>query len=497
MTEKAKFTDNYPAKADEVVELYNGRFTDVIRGSYYPEGTRLFLKGERIIAIKAAEESDCPQAAYRLDLKGQTVIPGLFNTHCHVTVVVPATAMRLKDLMLLKKHTEKQIERGLADCLLHGVTNVREALTEDLERNRNYSRRIEEGSLHGPRIYNSIHIGPEGGTFTEKPGFLQRLTNKKPVEGIISLPVDASEQQMRDAVDRTIDQSGIHSIKFYDQRFKKMTYKPGARIFSQPQLNAAADQCRRRGIASTVHSISRESFNRAVVAGITSIAHLPFDELLEPGDIRHFLDSDCFIDPTLSVGAFFVGNIKGHASYNHANMLKMEEIRERVYNEMTSEYWIDELQESVLYGYEKLKAGKLKLLGLISLDHMFKFNSGVMTFGLENLKAIAAAGGAERFSAGTDAGASHTSIANMELEYLLMKEYLNFSPAQILRSATIISAKALALEESFGSIEEDKVADLAIIEGDPLSDSSCLGRPVKGLFKAGRLVVSDDSLEVK
>lgn len=505
MNEKAKFIDNSPVKADEVVELFNGRFTDVVNGCYYPEGTRIFLKGERILTIKKSGESDCPQAAYRVDLKGLTVVPGLFNTHCHINMVVPSILMRMKDMKLLKRYTDKQIERGLSDCLLHGVTTVRDVLSESAVRNREFSREIREGRLKGPRIFNSVHIGPVGGTFTERLSPLRRLMLKAfaiqesdgPKDGIVALRVDATEQEVRDAVDRAVDEVGTDCIKFYDQRFKSGSYKPGAAIFTQKQLNAAADQCRKRGIISTIHHLNRESFNRAVEAGVTSLAHLPYDVELTKDDIDRFIASGCFIEPTLTVGAYFVANLPGHISYNTEKMLQFEKINEQHHKRMTEEYYIEELQEIVLYGRECLKAGKTKMFGLLDLSYMFKFYGGVMTVGFDNMKALVEAGAADRFGTGSDAGASHTSIANMELEYLLMNECLGFDAPQVLKAATINSARALGQEEQLGSITEGKIADLAIIEGDPLSDSTCLGRPVKGLFKEGGLVVAADSLELR
>jgi imidazolonepropionase-like amidohydrolase len=54
----------------------------------------------------------------------------------------------------------------------------------------------------------------------------------------------------------------------------------------------------------------------------------------------------------------------------------------------------------------------------------------------------------------------------------------------------------LGLEEDFGSIETGKIADLVIIDGDPLKDHRLVGGRVAALFKDGRLVINNCNLQV-
>lgn len=51
------------------------------------------------------------------------------------------------------------------------------------------------------------------------------------------------------------------------------------------------------------------------------------------------------------------------------------------------------------------------------------------------------------------------------------------------------SARALAVDDRFGSIAIGKTADLALIDGDPLVDMNLIGQPVQGLFMDGKLVI--------
>jgi imidazolonepropionase-like amidohydrolase len=54
----------------------------------------------------------------------------------------------------------------------------------------------------------------------------------------------------------------------------------------------------------------------------------------------------------------------------------------------------------------------------------------------------------------------------------------------------------MGIDNKFGSIQTGKVADLAIVDGDPFEDISVIGKPVDALFMDGRLVINNCGLLV-
>jgi len=67
------------------------------------------------------------------------------------------------------------------------------------------------------------------------------------------------------------------------------------------------------------------------------------------------------------------------------------------------------------------------------------------------------------------------------------------SPATILRHATINPAKMLRQEGKLGVVATGAIADLLVLEKNPLEDITVLDRPelyLKAIFKEGRLVTS-------
>jgi imidazolonepropionase-like amidohydrolase len=53
------------------------------------------------------------------------------------------------------------------------------------------------------------------------------------------------------------------------------------------------------------------------------------------------------------------------------------------------------------------------------------------------------------------------------------------TPAQVLVAATSTAAQALALDELVGTVTTGKLADLIVVDGDPLTDSGLLGDPAR------------------
>jgi imidazolonepropionase-like amidohydrolase len=94
---------------------------------------------------------------------------------------------------------------------------------------------------------------------------------------------------------------------------------------------------------------------------------------------------------------------------------------------------------------------------------------------------------------GTDAGTPF----NLHGENLAELERLvevGYSPVQALMAATSVAARLLGLEKDLGTIEEGKLADLVVVDGDPVQDINCLSsnkQAIKLIVKDGDLIFND------
>jgi imidazolonepropionase-like amidohydrolase len=477
-----------------------GRFVDVEAGRTLPEGTGLTIEGGRIRSIDdRAPEGDA------IDLGGRTVVPGLMNTHCHIHLVTPSLMLGWREWWRTITLRQRQVEKALSDCLERGITVIQDGLPEELDPNRRLAARIESGRLAGPRIHQTVHVTPMGGAFSPRRtpgGRLKRsmmgLTNidyEDPDSGVLVFPPDAPPRAARDAVDRAIDERGATAIKFYDQQEWGITYAPGARVMTQEQLDAAADRARARGVNAIIHHLTVESFRRAVRAGVHSLVHVPLDALLEERDVRAFLDAGCTIEPTLTLAYFYSWDLEGHACHGHPRMRALDRVRRSTREAVARDSWIPELADAAVRGMQEAEQGRMRMTGFWEMSQVFRYFSAYATRGMDNVKLLWSLGARDRIACGSDAGAAWCSPAAIPLELDMLALCLNedgeeaFTPADALRVATINSARAMALEHRSGSLEPGKVADLVVLDGDPLEDRSLLGRPAAAVWKAGTLEV--------
>jgi imidazolonepropionase-like amidohydrolase len=102
-----------------------------------------------------------------------------------------------------------------------------------------------------------------------------------------------------------------------------------------------------------------------------------------------------------------------------------------------------------------------------------------------NFRRAAAAG--VKIAFGTGVGPFPHGTQTKEFEYMVK---FGMTPAQVIRSATIVDAQMMGWDANLGSVERGKFADLVAVCGDPLADITELER-VKFVMKGGQLLRND------
>jgi len=512
---ETNFVKEYLPAKDATIELKNGRLFDVINGTYFSPVVRLIIEGKRIKSMPGLPgEPSGMRPDFEIDLKGKTVLPGLFNTHCHMNMTNTTLVPSLRDMRLSKKFGEQQKLKNMAECLAHGVTYIRDAYSEDLRASMALREMISKGKIPGPRFLQSVVVGPPNSYLAEKYGLVMRmllstmgaskLDHSRREAGVVEFPIDATEQQVRGAVDRAIDERGAEVIKIGEQRESLTNLKPNLTIMTLQQLQALADQARRRGVKSMMHHVSVESFRRGVKAGVSSLAHVASDSNLAREDVDAFKAAGCVIDPTISVGYGIVWKIKGDQWYNHPEMNKLTEYRDKTYTftAIADEYYMPELRDSVIRSYRKMSNGNFKILGIMNMARLLRYYTRAISYGFDNFRLLFEQGA--RMTLSNDGGVTLCTPAMMDLEMNFFDFALNreaggkrFTGADAARIATINSAYSMGLEKELGSIETGKIADLVVVDGNPLADYHVVGSRVAALFMDGKLLINNCGLKVE
>lgn len=95
----------------------------------------------------------------------------------------------------------------------------------------------------------------------------------------------------------------------------------------------------------------------------------------------------------------------------------------------------------------------------------------VKPFHLESIRMAREAG--VRIAMGTDAGIPFNMHGENLAELKLLID-CGFSPMEAIEAGTHVAAQVLGMEEELGTVEEGKLADLVLIEGNPLEDIEIL-----------------------
>ena len=92
---------------------------------------------------------------------------------------------------------------------------------------------------------------------------------------------------------------------------------------------------------------------------------------------------------------------------------------------------------------------------------------------------------------GSDCGGNESHRHGQNAVELECYVRCGMSPMQAITSATLDAARAMRIADEVGTIEPGKLADLVVVDGDPLSDISLVRTGVVGVVQDGRVVRDD------
>ncbi|HEU6453752.1 MAG TPA: amidohydrolase family protein [Gemmatimonadaceae bacterium] len=394
----------------------------IIRGGWIFTGTAdtvqrnrgILVRGGKLLVTNGEMSEDDTSNAKLIQLRDdEYILPGFFDMHAHYNMTLGEGGVR-----------NDEYTWNPLIFLANGVTSTFPAGEYDPEGMMETRKRVDAGEQIGPRIYNS---GPYFGT--ARRGWKRDIT-----------PAEVCAE---------VDKWAALGVR----GFKAKGISPGA-------LRALIRCAHRHGITVTAHLESgfRNSTNAkdAILMGIDRVEHvLGGDELArdkpaypswvhvdtsskEFKDIVHlFISHGVIFDPTITAPVYF----------------------STVDDKPGFDYWVDERKFFTPY-VQQWYASKPPRKSFALFDSLYYAM-------IRTTKAFYDAGGT--ITLGTD-NPSHGDYlagfsAHRELQTLVVA---GIPPAAALRAATINGARALGVSSTLGTIEPGKLADLFVIEGNPL-----------------------------
>ena len=264
----------------------------------------VIIEGDKIVSVDRGYTRGS-KGDKVIDLKDQTVMPGLMDMHVHLEIEVgPAS--------YIGRFTRNQsdIAFDAADyaekTLMAGFTTVRDLGGSGV--NISLRKAINAEKTIGPRVYTAGKaIGTTGGHADPTNGMKDELMNDPgPKEGVVN-----SESDARKAV-RQRYKNGADVIKITATGGVLSVAKDGqGPQFKMDELRGIIETANEYGMVTAAHAHGDEGMRRAVAAGITSIEH---GTLMSEETMELMKEKGTYYVPTISAGKFVAekAKIKGY-----------------------------------------------------------------------------------------------------------------------------------------------------------------------------------------
>lgn len=418
----------------ETIVFENVRVFD---GAALTAPMNVLVEGNQITQI-SAERIDSGAEAVHIIGDGRTLMPGLIDAHWHTYMARPSMALAsTAPFTFITVLAAAEAEA----TLMRGFTSVRDLGGPAF----GLKLAIDRGVVAGPRIW------PSGAMLSQTGGHgdFRMLSDIPATPDHLSFPERVGMSAIVDSPDevrkRTREQllQGASQIKLAVGGGVSSPYGPLDTVqLSVDEIRAAVEAAENWGTYVTVHAYTPEAMRNAIEAGVKVIDH---GQLADEEVVKMMAEKDIWwsLQPFLGGES---GNVHADAE-RQANSAKVASGTDRAY-ELAQQYDI-----KVAFGTDILFDARRAARQGTQLEAMTRW----------------------------------------------------YTPAEVLKMATADNATLLALSDrrnpypgKLGVVEVGALADLLLVDGDPVADITLLSDPAKNLLvimKDGQIVKSMLSAE--
>ena len=383
--------------------IHCGHLVDVVGGKVLG-ATTVIVEGKRVREVVAGSGSAA--GATEIDLSSQTCLPGLIDSHTH-----------LSDEFSPTTYTD-DFHWNLADYVVRSTVYARRTLLAGFTTVRNLGdtanevaalrNAINKGVVVGPRIYTAGRpIGSTGGHADPTDGYRDDLAGDPgPAEGIINSPADAIK-----AV-RLHYKKGDDLIKIMPSGgvLDQSSSGDNAQLTLE-EIKAVVSTAHDYGFTVAAHAHGAEAIRRAVLGGVDSIEHGTY---MDEADMKLMKEHGTWYVPTITAGDYVA-------------------------------------HKALIPGYYPPQvAAKAAAIGPLIVGTAGRaYKAGV------------------KIAFGTDAGVYPHGENAHEFELMVQA---GMPPMFTLQAATTHAAELLGHDKDLGSVTAGKFADLIAVPGNPVDD---------------------------
>jgi imidazolonepropionase-like amidohydrolase len=395
----------------------------------------ILLQNGKIIRVGTRQSIQIPKDAVIIDARGKWIIPGLIDSHVHFFqsggLYTRPDALDLRKVVSYEKEIEKvktNLNDTFARYLRSGITSVVDVggplWNFDV-------RAVAEKTDIAPRV---IVAGPLISTY--KPPVLSDAQDAPIIKA--NSPEEAREMVRKQAEKKT-DLIKIWFVVLPGEMPEKHL----------PVIKAVMEESRRLNLRVAVHATELETARVAVREGANILVHSVEDKPVDADFIRLLKEKNVIYTPTLTVYSGYRKTFSQQHDFT------------------STEYQIaNPYVMSSLFDLRHIPAENMPKRLKDAIDNPKPIPPPDVE--LKNLKILQDAG--VTIAAGTDAGNIGTLHGASIFRELKMMVDAGLTPNQVLITATLNGAKLMGLEKDLGTIEEGKLADMVILNSDPLNN---------------------------
>jgi imidazolonepropionase-like amidohydrolase len=260
-----------PAQAQQAagVLFQNVRIFDGKSGALSAP-SNVLVKGNKIEKIAPAATTIDPGQAVVVDGGGRVVMPGLIDMHWHAMLIRPTPAVAIAGDV---GYNNLLAAAEATDTLMRGFTTVRDVGGPAF----GLKQAIDEGVVIGPRIY------PSGAMITVTSGhgdFRQLSDLPRTIGGMLTRMEQVGGAMVADSPDevrvRVREQlmQGASQIKLTAGGGVSSPFSPiDAVTFTGPEMRAAVEAAENWGTYVVAHAFTSPAIQQAIAAGVKCIEH--------------------------------------------------------------------------------------------------------------------------------------------------------------------------------------------------------------------------------